>query len=164
MNSDFKELLEAFNACDVRYLIVGGVAFIYHAEPRYTKDLDVWVKADEQNARRVYEALVKYGAPVADMSEDDFAREGYFFTMGIAPVRVDILMSVDGLDFEDAWTRRVEDEVDHVQVAVLSKEDLIRAKLIAGRPQDLIDVQTLSLPVKRPEDFTKIKREQAEPE
>jgi len=97
MNSDFKELLSLFNANNVEYLIIGGVAYIFYAEPRYTKDLDVWIKADSENAKNVYRALMQFGAPLTGLSADDFAHEGFFYTMGVAPVRVDILMSIDGV-------------------------------------------------------------------
>ena len=88
MNQDFRDLLRVFNEEKVRYLVVGGYALIKHSEPRYTKDLDLWVSPDEENARRVFQALIKYGAPVSSMSPVDFTRAGYFFTMGLAPNRL----------------------------------------------------------------------------
>ena len=95
-------MLRLFNANGVEYLVVGGVAFIFHAEPRYTKDLDIWVRADTENATRVFRSLAEFGAPLAGLSAADFAQEGYFYAMGVAPARVDILMSIDGVDFEAA--------------------------------------------------------------
>ena len=94
MNSDFKDLLRHFNANAVEYLVVGGVAFIFHAEPRYTKDLDIWVKADIENAARVFRSLAEFGAPLAGLSVADFAQEGYFYAMGVAPARVDTYHSL----------------------------------------------------------------------
>ncbi|MCH8962299.1 MAG: hypothetical protein IH820_13535 [Bacteroidetes bacterium] len=108
INSDFKDLLSLFNAYQIKYLVVGGYAVIKYTEPRFTKDLDLWIKADQENAAAVFQALLEFGAPLEGMTEDDFAHEGYFYQMGIPPIRVDILMSVKGLTFEDAWTRRVE--------------------------------------------------------
>src|ERR1019366_4833350 len=108
MNSDFKELLSLFNASHVEYLIIGGVAYIFYAEPRYTKDLDVWIKADSDNATNVYRALTQFGAPLFNLSADDFAHEGFFYTMGVALVRVDILMSIDGVRFDEAWAKRTQ--------------------------------------------------------
>jgi hypothetical protein len=148
MNSDFSELLSLFNSNSVRYMIVGGVAFTFHAEPRYTKDIDIWVKADAQNAARTYLSLRSFGAPLAGIDEADFANPQLFYQMGRAPGRVDILMSVSGVDFEDAWTRRVEADVDGVRLLFISKDDLIRAKLAAGRPQDLSDAKVLQMQVK----------------
>jgi hypothetical protein len=143
VNSDFKELLSAFNDHQVKYLVVGGYAVMKYAEPRYTKDIDLWVGADNTNAAAVYAALRAFGAPLEEMTEDDFAHEGYFYQMGVAPVRVDILMSITGLRFEQAWERRVIVDFDGVTVPFISKQDLIASKLATGRPQDLIDAQLL---------------------
>ncbi len=145
MNSDFKDLLRIFNACRVKYLIIGGYAVIKYTEPRYTKDLDIWVDTERANAKAVFEALRDFGAPLTDMTEDDFAHEGYFYQMGMPPVRVDILMSVSGLEFAEAWGNRVETDIDGIIVPFISKSDLIQSKLTAGRPQDLIDAESLSL-------------------
>lgn len=143
INSDFKELLSTFNDHQVRYLVVGGYAVIKYAEPRYTKDIDLWVSADNDNAIAVYKALRTFGAPLAGLTEEDFAHEGYFYQMGVAPVRVDILMSIPGLKFDDAWERRVMVDFDGVMVPFISKQDLITSKIATGRPQDLIDAHLL---------------------
>jgi hypothetical protein len=142
-NSDFKELLSTFNDHQVKYLVVGGYAVIKYAEPRYTKDIDLRVGADRVNAAAVYQALRAFGAPLTNLTEDDFAHEGYFYQMGIAPLRVDILMSITGLKFEQAWERRVVVDFDGVMVPFISKQDLITSKMATGRPQDLIDAQLL---------------------
>lgn len=144
VNSDFTALLKIFNANRVRYLVIGGYAFIHYAEPRYTKDLDLWISTDVANAAAVYKALREFGAPLASLSEGDFAEEGYFYQMGVPPVRVDILMGIPGIEFEEAWQRRVEVEVDDLLISFVSKKDLITAKLASGRPQDLIDAEMLS--------------------
>ena len=143
MNSDFKELLKKFNANEVKYLIVGGYAVAEHNVPRYTKDLDIWVKADNQNAKRVFVALHEFGAPLFQITETTFAEEGYFYRMGRPPVQVDVLMSVKGLKFEDAWSNRFETSIDGVSAMFISKQDLITAKLISGRSQDLVDAENL---------------------
>jgi hypothetical protein len=153
MNSDFIELLNLFNANEVKYLIVGGVAFIFHAEPRYTKDLDIWVKADDTNAAAIYKCLREFGAPLAGVVEADFANSELFYQMGRPPGRVDILMSIEGVEFDDAWSRRVEAKVEDIPVTFVSKDDLIASKLASGRPQDLNDVRVLQLPVRPPTDF-----------
>ncbi len=145
VHSDFKDILRVFNDCQVEYLIVGGYAVALHAEPRYTKDLDLWVRANDENARAVFQALRTFGAPLTGLTEDDFAHEGYFYQLGVPPIRVDILMSIKGVPFQDAWTRRVETEFDGVKAFFISKADLIVAKLAAGRPQDIIDAQLLAL-------------------
>ena len=143
VSSDFKDLLKLFGDCRVEYLIIGGYAVIRYTEPRYTKDLDLWVRADPQNAAAVYRALAEFGAPLDGLTADDFAHEGYFYQMGVAPVRVDILMSITGLNFADAWDRRVEVDFDGVPTLFISRRDLIIAKRASARPQDLIDADLL---------------------
>jgi hypothetical protein len=143
VNSDFKDLLQLFNANAVEYLVVGGYAVIEYTEPRYTKDLDLWVRAEPTNAERVFRALAQFGAPLAGMTSADFAEEGFVFQLGVAPVRVDILMSVDGLKFADAWPNRIQADFDGVLAWIVSRNDLIQTKQAAGRPQDLIDAANL---------------------
>ena len=143
VNSDFKEILSIFNGKRVKYLVVGGHAVIKYTEPRYTKDLDIWVKADRENAQAVFAGLKEFGAPLSGLSPEDFAQEGHFYQMGVPPVRVDILMSVTGLQFDQAWSRRLEVDFDGIPVPFISKADLIEAKRVAGRPQDLLDVDSL---------------------
>ncbi len=144
VNSDFSDLLRLFNSNKVRYLVIGGYAFIQYAEPRYTKDLDLWISTDTTNAAAVYKSLKDFGAPLVDMSEDDFAEDGYFYQMGIPPVRVDILMGIPGVEFEEAWNRRMVVDFDGLSVTFISKVDLIAAKHASDRPQDLLDADILS--------------------
>jgi hypothetical protein len=144
LHADFKELLHLFNVNQVRYLVVGGVAFIFHAEPRYTKDIDVWISTDEENAERVFRSLAEFGAPIKGMTPDDFSKEGFFYQMGVPPLRIDVLMSITGLSFDKAWDHRVQGRIEGETVMFISKDDLITAKKAAGRPQDLIDANTLA--------------------
>ncbi len=144
VNSDFTDLLKIFNDNNVRYLVIGGYAVIQYAEPRYTKDLDLWISTDTTNAASIYKALQEFGAPLANLTVEDFAEEGYFYQMGVPPVRVDILMGIPGVAFELAWQKRVEVDFDGLTVSFIAKKDLISAKLAAGRPQDLIDAKMLS--------------------
>jgi hypothetical protein len=144
VNSDFSDLLRLFSDNDVRYLVIGGYAFIHYAEPRYTGDLDLWISTDAVNAKAIYNSLVDFGAPLTDITEDDFSEDGYFYQMGIPPVRIDILMGIPGPDFEQAWKDRVEIDFDGLRVMFISREDLIASKLASGRPQDLIDAKSLS--------------------
>jgi predicted nucleotidyltransferase len=144
VNSDFSDLLRLFNANSVKYLIIGGYAVIQYAEPRYTKDLDVWISADKDNAAAIYKALKEFGAPLTEMTEADFTEEGYFYQMGRPPMRVDVLMGIPGVEFEKAWQHRVEVDFDGLLVKFISRADLIAAKKASGRPQDLIDVDLLS--------------------
>ena len=139
----FKELLRKFNDLQVRYLIVGAYAVMKYTEPRYTKDLDVWVEATLDNADRVFKALAEFGAPMTDVTVADFTNPELIFQMGIEPHRIDIMMQVKGLDFSQAWSHRVETKIEDVPILLVSKDDLLISKTAAGRPQDLIDVAQL---------------------
>jgi hypothetical protein len=144
MHQDFKELLSAFNAGQVRYLIVGGYAVSFHAQPRATKDLDILIGADAENSKAVYAALARFGAPIEGLSAKDFAEPDNFFRMGTPPVMVDIMPKISGVEFEEAWRRRVDVRIDDdLTVPFISREDLLVAKVSAGRAQDLIDVDAL---------------------
>jgi hypothetical protein len=142
MNSDFKDLL-VLNAYKVHYLVVGGYAVMAYTEPRYTKDLDIWIEASPKNARAVFRALQRFGAPLVNLTAADFAKEGFFYHMGRPPARVDVLMSIEGVSFADAWPHRVNMSFDGVIGHVISRKDLIANKRAVGRPQDLADLNSL---------------------
>jgi hypothetical protein len=144
VNSDFTDLLKLFNANNVKYLVIGGYAVIQYGEPRFTKDLDLWISTEPDNARAIYQALKSFGAPLAGLTEADFSEEGYFYQMGVPPMRVDILMGIPGGDFAQAWNRRNEIDFEGLVVPFISKQDLIASKKASGRPQDLIDADLLS--------------------
>jgi hypothetical protein len=146
MYPDFKELLSVLNAHRVKYLVIGAYAVSIYAQPRATKDLDILVKADPENAEAVFAALAQFGAPLQGLTTADFAEPGPFFRMGREPVGVDILTAIQGVEFDEAWPRRVEEIVDSpsgLRASFISSEDLIAAKLAAGRPQDLADVDAI---------------------
>ncbi len=145
MNQDFKELLAAFNAEQVKFLVIGGYAVIKHTEPRYTKDLDLWVDVKDANPERVYRALQQFGAPLTNLSPRDFSQPGFFYTMGMVPRRVDILFDLTGLDFDECWARRVESDLGGLIVYFISAPDLILNKEAVGRYQDLADAEKLRL-------------------
>ena len=143
MNPDFKDLLQAFNDERVKYMIIGGYAVIKHTEPRFTKDLDLWVSPEKENAEKVYAALVKFGAPITDLTPNDFTEQDFFFTMGIAPNRIDLLFDLKGVESEEAWRRGVKGNLGDLEVVFIGREDLIRNKETAGRLQDLADAEKL---------------------
>jgi hypothetical protein len=143
MNSDFKDLLKLFNEYKVRYLVVGGYAVMKYTEPRFTKDLDIWVEANPKNARAVFRTLRQFGAPLVNLTEEDFAKEGTFYQMGRPPARVDILMSITGVGFDRAWRNRMMSDFEGVPAYVISRADLIANKRALGRPQDLADLGSL---------------------
>lgn len=146
MFDDFKDLLSAFNAHSVRYLIVGGHAVSFHAQPRATKDLDLFISADSVNAKAVYEALADFGAPLTGTRVADFSDSKKFFRFGREPLAVDILPGIDGVNFDEAWARRIESIVDEesgLTAFFISRDDLILSKLAAGRLRDLADAEDI---------------------
>jgi len=143
MNSDFNDLLRAFNDAGVKYLIVGGHAVMLYSEPRYTKDLDIWVEASAANAAKVFATLARFGAPLSGLSEADFAQEGFFYQLGRPPARVDILMSVDGVRFDEAWPNRTEAAFGDGRAWFIGRAELIRNKRATARHIDLHDAELL---------------------
>lgn len=143
INSDFRDLLRAFNAAGVRYLVVGGYAVMVYSEPRYTKDLDLWIEATEPNADRLFVALSEFGAPTADVCPADFTTPEVFFQIGVEPVRIDIMTSVPGLEFSNAWERKVTVDFGGEPATVLCRGDVIAAKKATGRSRDRRDVKRL---------------------
>jgi hypothetical protein len=143
MNPDFLDLLTALSVADARFLVVGGYAVGVHGRPRATKDLDVWIEASADNARKVMQALREFGAPIGDLAERDLEMPGTGFKMGEPPARIDILTEIEGVRFEDAWPRRLETSFGPVRCAVIGRTDLLTNKRAAGRPQDLADVAAL---------------------
>lgn len=143
MNSDFKDLLRIFGEEEVEFLVVGGYAVIHHTQPRYTKDLDVWIKPSPENARRVTRAFLRFGVPMIEVTEADFAEEGLQYAIGLPPSQIDFLTSLPGVRFEAAWEDRVEGQAEGLTVPFLGVPQLIAAKTLAGRPQDLADLDEL---------------------
>ncbi len=142
-SADFRELLSLFAKHKVRFLVIGGYAVMRYSEPRFTKTLDILIASDRENAAAVYAALKEFGAPLENLTSEDFSRPGYFYQMGRPPFRVDIMMSVPGITFEEAWKNREDFRLNDLSVPFISKADLIRTKEAGGRPQDLIDAENL---------------------
>ena len=143
---NFKELLHLLNECSVEYLIVGGYAVMRYSEPRFTKDLDIWVGHSTANSARVFAALARFGAPLRydGVTENTFGEANVIYQIGVAPVRVDILTSISGGVFEEAWKRRVSGVMYGVPVNFISLDDLIANKRASGRSSDLQHLETLS--------------------
>ena len=142
-NPHYKELLQLLNQFDVEYLIVGGYAIMKYGEPRYTKDLDVWVHNSAQNSVRVVEALKKFGAPLDHdgINSETFAGKQVVYQIGVAPVRIDILTEITSVDFREAWKKRVASSFFGVPVHFISLNDLLTNKRALGRHSDLTDLQ-----------------------
>jgi hypothetical protein len=143
MNPDFREILLAFNAHQVEYLLVGAHALAVYGHVRATKDLGVWVRPDSENARKVLLALSAFGAPLGDLTQDDLSKGGTIFQIGVPPLRIDVITAIDGVDFADAWPERFKTSVSDLPVSVISRHHLITNKKTAARLQDLADVEQL---------------------
>lgn len=143
MNSDFRDLLRSLHECEVRYLVAGGYAVIHHSQPRYTKDIDIWLEPSAENARKLMRAFLQFGIPMIGVTEADFAQPGTQFNLGVPPCAVDLLTTIPGLEFKAAWANRVISDEDDFPIYYLGKADLIKAKKKAGRPQDLADLDEL---------------------
>jgi hypothetical protein len=143
MNQDFVDLLRSFAAADVRFLIVGAYALAHHGRPRATGDLDVWIDPTPTNAPRVMQALGAFGAPLVDVSEEDFGRPGVVFQIGVPPGRIDILTDLTGLTFADAWPDREAGRFGELTVDFIGRDSFVRNKRATRRAKDLGDIEGL---------------------
>jgi len=143
MNSDFRDLLRVFAKHEVRYLVVGGYAAMRYSQPRFTKDLDLWLEPSPENAVRVLRSFAEFGLPLIDVERADFEREGLQYMVGRAPVLFDFLTSVPGLEFGSCWATRTMDREEGFEIPYLSKVAVIQAKTMAARPQDLVDLDEI---------------------
>ena len=143
LNPDFKEFFQLLNANDVHYLIVGGYAVAYHGYPRYTKDIDVWIWINLENAERVVKSLEDFGFESLGLQASDFLEAETIIQLGYAPNRIDLIMGVPGVDFEECYKKRVDEEIDGVSLSFIDLENLKRAKKASGRAQDLADIENL---------------------
>lgn len=146
LDSNFCDLLLAFHAHGVRYLIVGGWAVSIHAQPRATRDMDIFVSPERANIEALYDALVRFGAPLENVHKAQFLEPGTFFRVGAPPCQVDIFPEIPGVEFEPCWANRLQvplDVKDSFSVNFISANDLIAAKVATGREQDIADVQAI---------------------
>jgi hypothetical protein len=141
---DLKQLLLAFNAFGVEYLVVGGYAVGVYAEPRATKDLDLFIRSELANSEAVFQALAAYGAPLAGLSASDFRDDPTsVFQIGLPPARIDILQHIDGVSFDEAWNEKTEAELGDIPAHFISVKHLVRNKLKSGRTRDLADAEAI---------------------
>jgi predicted nucleotidyltransferase len=142
-NPHYRELLQLLNEFEVEYLIVGGFAVMKYGEPRYTKDLDVWVHNSPQNSARIVGALRKFGAPLEHdgITNETFTGRQVVYQIGIAPVRIDVLTEITGVEFPDAWGKRVASTFFGIPVHFISLDDLVANKQALGRSSDLKDLK-----------------------
>ncbi len=143
LNQDFKEFVQSLNENKVRYLVIGGYAVAFHGHPRYTKDLDVWVESGPENAARVVKALEQFGFASLGLKAEDFLAADQIIQMGLPPSRIDILTSVEGIEFESCYAARVPAVIDGIRVDFIDLENLKKNKRAAGRAQGLADLEKL---------------------
>jgi hypothetical protein len=141
---DLKQLLHAFNAFGVEYLVVGGYAVGVYAEPRATKDLDLFIRPELLNSEAVFRALAAYGAPLTGLSAADFRDDpSSVFQIGQPPARIDILQHIDGVSFEEAWKEKTDASLSGIPTHFISAGHLIRNELKSGRTRDLADAEAI---------------------
>ena len=143
MNPHFREVLSEFCEEGVEFLLVGAHAVAIYGLPRATGDIDLWIRCTPENSKKVWRALAKFGAPVKDISPEDFQTPDLIFQVGLPPSRVDVITSIEAVEFDEAWAQRKEVIVEGLKVSVLSRAHLLQNKKAAGRPQDIADVERL---------------------
>lgn len=144
LNRDFEDLLHGLNAARAKYLVVGAYAVIFYTEPRYTKDLDIWVEPTAENAEKVLLALKRFGAPVEELTLKDLTNPTTVFQIGLEPNRVDILTGIGALPFKRAWRNKTASRYGKEKCYFIGWKDLLQAKKEAGRLHDQIDAERLS--------------------
>jgi hypothetical protein len=143
MNQYFIEMLSALFAAGAEFMVVGAHALAAHGLPRATGDLDIFVRATPENARRVMTALRAFGAPLFDLTERDLSAPDTVFQVGLPPSRIDLLTSISGVAFDEAWPRHVDVTLGTLIVPIIGRDDFVKNKKAAGRTKDLLDVQML---------------------
>ena len=143
LNQDFREFIQSLNENEVRYLVIGGYAVAYHGHPRYTKDIDIWLEMTPENAAKMVRALEQFGFASLGLKEEDFSAPDQVVQLGYPPARIDLLTTLEGVDFESCYAARVQTEMDGIPVDVIDLESLKRNKKAVGRIQDLADLADL---------------------
>ncbi len=143
LNPDYREFFQLLNANDVRYLIIGGYAVAYHGYPRYTKDIDIWIWINPENATKIITVLKEFGFESLNLQESDFLEPETIIQLGYAPNRIDLIMGVPGVDFEESYKSRVDEDVAGVRLSFIDLENLRKSKKASGRLQDLADLENL---------------------
>ena len=143
LNSDYKDMLLALSNNGTRFLLVGAYAMGAHGYPRATGDIDIWVEPSKENSRRVYRSLAAFGAPLHEIDESTFTKPGLVFQIGIVPRRIDMITSISGVAFDEAYQKRQIVEIEGLSIPILSLGDLIRNKRATGRDKDRLDAETL---------------------
>ena len=143
IQQDFNELLKLFNAHKVEYIIVGGYALAFHGAPRYTGDIDILIKSDDDNAQRVLSALEEFGFGSIGLTKSDFLSPDKVVQLGVPPVRVDIITSISGVTWEEAVSGRVQGKYGNTSVYYIGRDQFIENKRTIGRKKELADLEAL---------------------
>jgi hypothetical protein len=143
LTPDFKEFIQSLNDKNVRYLVVGGYAVALHGHPRYTKDIDIWVDLDKDNAAKLIGAIKQFGFESLGLTTEDFLEADQIIQLGYPPSRIDLITSLPGVDFDICFEARVEVAMDDVKVNFIDLENLRKNKRSSGRLQDLADLENL---------------------
>ena len=143
LEPDFKEMLSALCSAGADFLLIGGHALGFHGLPRYTHDIDFWVRPTAENAQRVWKAMEAFGAPMFMFEPSDLTKPDMVLQIGVAPLRIDIITSIVGVDFETAWKNRVTVKHEGIEVPVIGIDELIQNKLASGREEDKLDAKKL---------------------
>lgn len=144
ITEDYEDLFALLNAHGIKYLIVGAYAVMYYSAPRFTKDIDVWISPDANNPQSIFNVLAEFGVPMKAIKPEDFSDKTMILQVGVPPVRIDIIMDLPALSFETAWKKKTTTLYGRTRIHLLGKEDLIKAKQAAGRPQDKLDLSRLA--------------------
>lgn len=140
---DFEEFISLLNKHRVQYMIVGGYALAFHGKPRYTGDIDIWIGISEQNASRLLKVIKDFGLASLGFVKEDFLKEGFISQIGRPPLRIDILNSIDGVDFDDAYNSVQIIELEELKVPYIGLGDFIKNKQATGRKKDLLDIKEI---------------------
>ncbi len=143
LHPDFKEFLRLLNSKDVKYLLVGGYAVCFHGYSRSTADMDILIAIDAQNSQKVCQVLREFGFSESQVKPELFLQRDQVIRMGVAPVKIEIITSASGIDFEDCYRRRVMVQVNDLTISVIGLEDLKINKSASGRHKDLEDIMHL---------------------
>lgn len=146
LNKDFKEFIELLNSTGVEYLIVGGYALAAHGHPRHTGDLDIWLRSSPRNAGKLLDVLARFGFGGLGLKAEDFLKPDSIVQLGYPPSRIDLLTSIDGVDFETGYAHRVVMNVAGVDLPIIGVEEFRTNKRATGRVKDLADLESLDGP------------------
>ena len=143
LNEDYREMLQALSDEQVKFMLIGAYAMAAHGYPRATMDIDIWVMPSPQNADAVLRALLRFGAPLHNLTKEDLQIDGTIFQIGVAPRRIDIITTASGLQFEETYQRSITVNIEGIEVHIPSIDDLIHNKRALGRTKDLADAEAL---------------------